>query len=57
MSSNRNTVIRSLHDLGVAAWFGGALMGAVALNGATKDLTDPTERTAAAATAGPAGHR
>ena len=23
MASNRNTVIRSLHDLGAAAWFGG----------------------------------
>jgi hypothetical protein len=24
-----NTVARSLHDLGLAAWFGGSLMGAV----------------------------
>lgn len=32
--SERNTVLRSMHDLGLAAWFGGALMGAVALNGA-----------------------
>ncbi|MDT5205049.1 MAG: hypothetical protein QOD34_1685, partial [Mycobacterium sp.] len=32
--STRNTVIRSLHDLGAAAWFGGSLMGAVGLNGA-----------------------
>ncbi|MFF4381190.1 hypothetical protein ACIQI7_21210 [Kitasatospora sp. NPDC092039] len=30
--SERNTVLRSMHDLGLAAWFGGALMGAVALN-------------------------
>jgi hypothetical protein len=29
-----NTVARSLHDLGLAAWFGGSLMGAVGLNGA-----------------------
>jgi hypothetical protein len=35
--SERNTVIRSLHDLGLAAWFGGSLMGAVGLNGAAKD--------------------
>jgi hypothetical protein len=28
----RNTVIRSLHDLGLAAWFGGTLANAVALN-------------------------
>ncbi|MEU5719776.1 hypothetical protein AB0G71_29215 [Streptomyces sp. NPDC020403] len=32
--SERNTVIRSIHDLGLAAWFGGSLMGAVGLNGA-----------------------
>ncbi|MEV7579052.1 hypothetical protein ACIRUY_29730 [Streptomyces erythrochromogenes] len=34
--SERNTVLRSLHDVGLAAWFGGSLMGAVALNGAAK---------------------
>ena len=28
----RNTVSRSLHDLGLAAWFGGTLANAVALN-------------------------
>lgn len=39
-----NTVIRSLHDLGAAAWFGGNLMGAVGLNGASKVVTDPTDR-------------
>lgn len=44
MSSNRNTVIRSLHDLGAAAWFGGSLMGAVALNGASQDIADPSDR-------------
>ncbi|MET7455226.1 hypothetical protein ABZT03_25690 [Streptomyces sp. NPDC005574] len=35
--SDRNTLIRSLHDVGLAAWFGGSLMGAVGLNGAAKD--------------------
>ncbi|MET7275510.1 MULTISPECIES: hypothetical protein [Streptomyces] len=35
--SGRNTVIRSLHDLGLAAWFGGSLMGAVGLNGAAEN--------------------
>ncbi len=45
MSSGRDTTIRSLHDLGAAAWFGGSLMGAVALNGASKDVSNPTERT------------
>ena len=36
---------RALHDVGIAAWFGGALMGAVGLNGASQDITDPTDRT------------
>ncbi|MEV7815519.1 hypothetical protein AB0P05_33120 [Streptomyces flaveolus] len=34
--SERNTFMRSLHDLGLAAWFGGSLMGAVGLNGAAR---------------------
>ncbi|HEY0238322.1 MAG TPA: hypothetical protein VGC37_06735 [Friedmanniella sp.] len=42
--SERNTFIRSLHDLGMAAWFGGSLMGAVGLNGAAGAAKDPTER-------------
>ena len=42
--STRNTVIRSMHDVGLAAWFGGALMGAVGLNGAANDVDDPTDR-------------
>jgi hypothetical protein len=49
MNNSRNTVIRSLHDVGAAAWFGGALMGAVALNGASKDISDPAERAKIAA--------
>ncbi len=32
--SERNTVLRSMHDVGLAAWFGGSLMGAVGLNSA-----------------------
>ncbi|WND39939.1 hypothetical protein RI578_39190 [Streptomyces sp. BB1-1-1] len=35
--SGRHTLIRSLHDVGLAAWFGGSLMGAVGLNGAAED--------------------
>ncbi|GAA3290427.1 hypothetical protein [Streptomyces cinereospinus] len=35
--SERNTTLRSLHDVGLAAWFGGSLMGAVGLNGAARD--------------------
>ncbi|MEP6852072.1 MAG: hypothetical protein ABJA87_05370 [bacterium] len=32
-----NTVSRSLHDVGLAAWFGGTLANAVALNPAAKE--------------------
>lgn len=32
------------HDLGLAAWFGGASMGAVGLNAATREVDDPTQR-------------
>jgi CBS domain-containing protein len=39
-----NTVARSLHDLGLAAWFGGSLMGAVGLNGATAAVDQPQQR-------------
>ncbi len=42
--SQRNTTIRSLHDLGLAGWFGGSLMGAVGLNGAAAQAADPRER-------------
>ena len=41
--SARNTFIRSLHDVGGAAWFGGSLMGAVALNGATRQVPDDAD--------------
>ncbi|WP_314506318.1 hypothetical protein [uncultured Microbacterium sp.] len=40
----RNTLVRSLHDLSLATWFGGNLMGAVGLNGASAEAKDPTER-------------
>ncbi len=39
--SERNTLIRSMHDVGLAAWFGGSLMGAVGLNGAASNSQDP----------------
>jgi len=42
--SERDTLIRSMHDLGMAAWFGGSLMGAVGVNGAADAAKDPTER-------------
>lgn len=47
--SQRNTVVRSLHDLGAAAWFGGSLMGAVGVNGAAAAVRDPQERAKIAA--------
>jgi hypothetical protein len=38
--SERNTVVRSMNDLGLAAWFGGTLAGAVGINGAAADVPD-----------------
>ena len=46
--SKTNTVARSLNDLGLAAWFGGSLMGAVGLNEAGARAARPTEVTAVA---------
>ena len=43
--SDRATTLAVLHDLGLAAWFGGAWMGAVGLNGATIEVDDHTQRT------------
>jgi hypothetical protein len=42
--AQNNTVARSLHDLGLAAWFGGSLMGAVGLNGAAAVVDQPEQR-------------
>jgi hypothetical protein len=39
-----NTLARSLHDLGLAAWFGGSLMGAIGLNGAAAVVDQPAQR-------------
>ena len=39
-----NTMSRSLHDVGLAAWFGGSLMGAVGLNGAAAQVEEPKQR-------------
>ncbi|MFE1646520.1 hypothetical protein ACFM35_13150 [Microbacterium sp. P01] len=33
-----------MHDVGLAAWFGGTLMGAVGLNGGTAKAANPQER-------------
>src|ERR1700750_981331 len=42
--SERNTVLGSMHDIGLAGWFGGSLMGAVGLNGAAAQAPSPAER-------------
>jgi hypothetical protein len=44
MPSTDNTVARTLHDVGLAAWFGGPLMGAAGVNGAAAVVEDPTQR-------------
>jgi len=44
MAPTDNTVARTLHDLGLAAWFGGSLMGATGVNGAAAVVEDPTQR-------------
>jgi len=41
-------VLRTLHDVGLAAWTGGSLMGAVGLTGAASALDDPAQRSKAA---------
>ncbi|MFJ6673782.1 hypothetical protein ACIQMJ_21965 [Actinosynnema sp. NPDC091369] len=42
--SQRNTLVRAMHDIGLAAWFGGSLAGAVAVNGAAADIPDHRRR-------------
>ncbi len=41
---SKDLVLRTMHDVGLAGWFGGALAGAVGINGAANDVSDPTER-------------
>lgn len=38
------TAARFAHDLGLAAWFGGAAMGAIGLNSATREVDEPAQR-------------
>jgi hypothetical protein len=44
----RDTLSRSLHDVGLAAWFGGTLANAVALNTAASEASSSTDRGAVA---------
>ncbi|MCP9946836.1 hypothetical protein LUX12_21775 [Streptomyces somaliensis] len=50
--SERHTLMRSLHDVGLAAWFGGSLMGAVGLNGAAESEGGTRMATARIASSG-----
>lgn len=38
--STRNTTLRALHDVGLAAWFGGSLFGVAGLNAAADEAGD-----------------
>jgi hypothetical protein len=42
--SQTNSVAKSLHDIGLAAWVGGSLFGAVGLNSASAEVSDPSDR-------------
>lgn len=42
--ADRNTFARSLHELGLAAWFGGSLMGTIGVNGAAAEVDPPKQR-------------
>ncbi|MEV4711193.1 hypothetical protein [Micromonospora sp. NPDC049374] len=48
--SDSHTALRSMHDLGLAAWFGGSLMGAFGVNGAAARIGDSTQRLSVAST-------
>ncbi|MET1051034.1 MAG: hypothetical protein ABWX65_00205 [Mycetocola sp.] len=45
----RDTLVRSLHDIGLAAWFGGTLMGTIGLNGGAASAASSDERLTVAA--------
>jgi hypothetical protein len=40
----RNTIARSLSEVGLAAWFGGSLMGAIGVNGAAAEVDSQSQR-------------
>ena len=42
--AQRNTIARSLSEVGLAAWFGGSLMGAIGVNGAAAEVDPPGQR-------------
>lgn len=38
------TILRTIHDIGLAVWWGGSFMGTLAMNPAVEVLDDPEER-------------
>lgn len=48
MDNSANSLARSVHDIGLAAWFGGSLMGAVGLNKSAASTARNKESTAVA---------
>ena len=42
--TQRNTIVRGLHDVGLAAWLGGSLAGAVGINGAAAEVPEVKQR-------------
>ena len=42
--TERNTLARALHDIGLAGWFGGSLMGAVGVNAAAGTVDESGQR-------------
>jgi hypothetical protein len=38
------TILRTIHDVGLAVWWGGSFMGTLAMNPAVEVLDDPEER-------------
>jgi hypothetical protein len=38
------SITKAVHDIGLATWFGGTLMGVIAMNPAVEVLDDPEER-------------
>jgi len=52
-----NTISRSLHDVGLAAWFGGTLANAVALNAAAGETRRLSDAGGLSTLDGTAGHR
>ncbi|MFN7149731.1 MAG: hypothetical protein ACK4V6_09650, partial [Microthrixaceae bacterium] len=45
MDHSSNTFARSLHDIGLATWFGGSLMGAIGLNSSAASVADDDQST------------